>query len=216
MPDSGREGIVGACPSSRADDAMERYADGDLTAFSALYDELAPRLLRFATRQLQSHAAAEDVVQQALLQIHCARAQFLRGAAVLPWAYAITRRLVIDAGRRRDREDLRADPLEGAQEASGALAPDEALHRKRSEAALRRDLLRLPAPQREAFELLKVELLSAAEAAEVLGITRAMVKIRAHRATVALRKAELRRERARPTAIEDDDAHHPGSRKALL
>ncbi len=215
MPDSGREGIVEVCPQSRADDAMERYADGDLAAFSALYDELAPRLFRFAARQLQSHAAAEDVVQQALLQIHCARSQFTRGAAVLPWAYAITRRLVIDAGRRRGREDLRADPLEGAQEPSGALAPDEALHRKRSEAALRRDLLRLPPPQREAFELLKVELLSAAEAAEVLGITRAMVKIRAHRATVALRKAELRRQRTRPSSIEDD-AHHPGSGKALL
>jgi RNA polymerase sigma-70 factor (ECF subfamily) len=215
MPDHGSEGTVEACPPTRADDAMERYADGDLTAFSVLYDELAPRLFRFAARQLQSHAAAEDVVQQALLQIHCARGQFTRGAAVLPWAYAITRRLVIDAGRRRDREDLRADPLDGAQEPSGAVAPDEALHRKRSEAALRRDLLRLPPPQREAFELLKVELLSAAEAAEVLGITRAMVKIRAHRATVALRNAELQRQRARPTSIESD-AHHAGSGKAFL
>jgi len=39
----------------------------------------------------------------------------------------------------------------------------------------------------------KFEGLSVAEAAEVLGITRAMVKIRTHRATVALREALARR-----------------------
>jgi RNA polymerase sigma-70 factor (ECF subfamily) len=207
MAKSGRSGVGEACPKSSADEAMERYADGDFAAYSTLYDELAPRLFRFAARQLQSHAAAEDVVQQALLQIHSARHHFTRGAAVLPWAYAIARRLVIDVSRRRGREDLRANPFQDAEEPSGAAAPDEALHRKRSEAALRRDLLRLPPALREAFELLKVEGLSVAESAEVLGITRGMVKIRAHRATVALRSAELQRERAAPTVFESDPHH---------
>ena len=185
-----------ASPTSSADEAMERYADGDVAAFATLYDQLAPRLYRFAARQLQSRAAAEDVVQQALLQIHCARGQFTRGAAVLPWAYAIVRRLVIDLTRRRGREDLRADLAEHADKPSGAVAPDEALHRKRSEAALRLDLLHLSPALREAFELLKVDGLSVAETAEVLGITHGMVKIRAHRATVALRSAHLAREQA--------------------
>jgi RNA polymerase sigma-70 factor (ECF subfamily) len=192
-----------ACQTCIADEAMERYADGDVAAFATLYDQLAPRLFRFAVRQLQSRAAAEDVVQQALLQIHCARDQFARGAAVLPWAYAIVRRLVIDLGRRRSREDLRADLAQEAEGPSGAAAPDEVLHRKRSEAALRQDLLRLPPAYREAFELLKIEGLSVAESAEVLGITHGMVKIRAHRATVALRGAHWARERA-PSELASD------------
>ena len=194
MPKSGVAG--GARPTSIADEAMERYANGDVAAFATLYDELAPRLFRFAARQLQSRAAAEDVVQQALLQIHCARGQFTPGAAVLPWAYAIVRRLVIDLVRRRGREDLRASLAREAEEPSGAVAPDEAVHRKRSEAALRQDLQRLPPALRDAFELVKIEGLSVAESAEVLGITHGMVKIRAHRATVALRSAHLERERA--------------------
>ena len=202
-----QERLGEACPQSLADQAMERYADGDSTAFSALYDKLAPRLFRFAARQLQNHAAAEDVVQQALMQIHCARDQFRRGAAVFPWAYAIARRLVIDVIRRRDREELRANPVQDAEEPSGAAAPDEALHRKRSEAALRRDLLRLPPGLREAFELLRVEGLSIAESAQVLGITRGMVKIRAYRATVALRSAELRRSGLPPPRSESDPHH---------
>ncbi len=185
-----------AVARSRANDAMERYADGDDSAFPALYDELAPRLLRFAVRQLPGRAAAEDVVQQTLLQIHVARAHFTRGAAVLPWAYAIARRLVIDLGRRQHHEDLRGDSRDGSEATSPAAAPDEALDAKRSEAALARDLLRVPPAQREAFELIKLEGLSVAECAEILGITPGMAKVRAHRATVALRAAHLRRERA--------------------
>ena len=185
-----------ARPTSVADEAMERYADGDASAFATLYDELAPRLYRFTARKLRSRAAAEDVVQQALLQIHAARQQFTRGAAVLPWAYAIVRRLVIDLTRRRGREELRADLAQEAEAPSSAAPLDEAVHWKRSEAALRQDLLRLPPALRDAFELLKLEGLSVAESAEILGITHGMVKIRAHRATVALRSAHLARERA--------------------
>jgi len=206
-------GVGEGCPQSAADQAMERYADGDAAAFSTLYDELAPRLFRFAARQLQSRAAAEDVVQQAFLQIHLARDQFTRGAAVLPWAYAIARRLVIDATRRRGREELRANPADEApEEASRAAAADEALDRKRSEAALGRDLLALSPALRESFELLKVEGLSVAETAEVLGITRGMVKVRAHRATVALRTAQRRRERS--PVLARSDVHASGEGEA--
>jgi RNA polymerase sigma-70 factor (ECF subfamily) len=192
----------GAPARTLADDAMDRYADGEAIAFSTLYDELAPRLFRFAARRVQSLAAAEDVVQQTFLHIHAARDRFTRGAAVLPWAYAIARRLAIDFLRRHGREELQANPAVDRVEPSGAASPDEQVHRMRSEAALRGDLERLPRALREAFELLKVEGLSVAECAEVLGITRGMVKIRAHRATVALRDAQLRRDRAVPAVLD--------------
>jgi RNA polymerase sigma-70 factor (ECF subfamily) len=197
----GNDEAGGAPPRSPADDAMDRYAEGEAAAFSILYDELAPRLFQFAARRLQSHAAAEDVVQQTFLHIHSARDRFARGAAVMPWAYAIARRLAIDLLRRHGREELRADAGADHLEPSSATAPDEQVHRTRSEAALRGDLARLPPALREAFELLKLEGLSVAECAEVLGITRGMVKIRAHRATVALRHAQLRRDLAVRVAL---------------
>ena len=89
---------VDAVGASRADRAMDRYACGDEAAFVELYDELAPRLHRFALRWTRSRSAAEDTVQQTLLQIHAARHRFVRGSAVVPWAYAIARRLLIDLG----------------------------------------------------------------------------------------------------------------------
>jgi RNA polymerase sigma-70 factor (ECF subfamily) len=179
--------------ASRADRAMDRYACGEEAAFVELYDELAPRLHRFALRWTRNRSAAEDTVQQTLLQIHAARHRFVRGGAVIPWAYAIARRLLIDLGRRGVREELRAHDVRDAEEPATGPSPEEALHRRRVEAEARRDLASLPAGWREAFELVKFEGLSIAETAEVLGITRGMVKIRAHRATVALRKTMARR-----------------------
>jgi RNA polymerase sigma-70 factor (ECF subfamily) len=182
-----------AVGTSRADRAMERYACGDDAAFVDVYDELAARLYRFALRWTRSRSAAEDVVQQTLLQIHAARHRFVPGGAVVPWAYAIARRLLIDLGRRGGREELRADDVRDPEEPAVAPSPEEALDLRRIEVEARRDFAALPAGWREAFELVKFEGLSVAETAEVLGITCGMVKIRAHRATAALRAAVARR-----------------------
>src|SRR4051794_16522471 len=95
--------LAAADERSRADLAMDRYADGDDSAFEILYDELAPRLHRFAFRDTGSRSAAQDAVQHVLLQIHSSRARFVRGAAVLPWAYAIARRLLMDGRRKAAR-----------------------------------------------------------------------------------------------------------------
>lgn len=195
--------------ASRADRAMDRYACGEEAAFAELYDELAPRLHRFALRWTRNRSAAEDAVQQTLLQIHVARHRFVRGGAVVPWAYAIARRLLIDLGRRRAREELRGDDARDLEEATTAPSPEEALHQRRVEAEARRDLASLPAGWREAFELVKFEGLSVAEAAEVLGITQGMVKIRTHRATAALRGASARRLHG-PADLATGPAPQPG------
>ena len=170
--------LAGLRRRSRADEAMERYADGDDAAFSVLYDELAPRVVSLCapavavSRQRGGHRPA-DVAPDARRSVP------IRGAAVLPWAYAIARRLTIDVCRRPDH-DPRVTPEGFAVESqSVAASPEEALHRRRSEAALERDVARLPGAWREAFELLKVDGLSASTAAEVLGVTPGTVKIRA-------------------------------------
>lgn len=198
MTDGSSDAEAAPAPTSRVDAAMERYACGDESAFSELYDELAPRLYRFALRWTRSRSAAEDTVQQTLLQIHASRDRFVRGAAVMPWAYAIARRLLIDLGRRGAREELRATDVRDPEEPTAAPSPEDALHLRRVEAEAQRDLASLPSAWREAFELVKFEGLSVAETAEALGITRGMVKIRTHRATAALRTAVGRLFRGSP------------------
>jgi RNA polymerase sigma-70 factor (ECF subfamily) len=189
--DEGALREAGEVRRARLDGAMERYADGDEAAFSSLYDEVAPALRRFVLRQRLRAADAEDVVQQTFCQLHRHRDRFVRGAAVLPWLYAIARNLLRDAGRqRRQQGALERDAALGDFEEAPGLPADEALALRRREAALRAVLAGLPPAAREAFQLVKLEGLQHREAAAVLGISVANVKIRVHRAVVALRESD--------------------------
>jgi RNA polymerase sigma-70 factor (ECF subfamily) len=166
--------------------AMERYARGDESAFGELYDAIAPRLYAFLLRQTRSEAAAKDVLQQTMLKIHLARGTFEEGAAVLPWAYAIARRIWIDSTRRVKREA----PLDDThEEEADDPSPDEEAYASELAARLQKELAKLPDNQRVAFQLVKQEELSIAEAAAVLGTTESAVKLRAHRAYQTLRAA---------------------------
>lgn len=175
--------------SAALDAAMDRYARGDDHAFAEIYDGLAPRLQSFLVRYTNDRARAEDVVQQTMLQIHRNRGRFSLGGQVVPWAFAIARRLLIDQHRRGGREVLAPtgdDNLTQLLAAVDAPADDIAIA-KEVAARLAAELARLPENQRVAFELIKQDGLSVAEAAQVLGTTVAAVKLRAHRAYEALR-----------------------------
>jgi len=173
-----------------ADAAMERYARGDEAAFGELYDALAPRLLGFLRRATRDACAAEDLMQLTLLHMHRARGSFISGAPVLPWAFAIARRLMTDHARRRRVEqrlfsEAAADDDRMAYEPTAAA--DDVLHARRLEVRLRQRIEALPELQRTAYRLLQQEDLTLKSAAEVLGTSVTAVKLRAHRAYVALR-----------------------------
>jgi hypothetical protein len=87
-----------------ANQAMERYSRGEDPAFAELYDAIAPQLHHYLCRQTRDRTRADDLLQQTMLQIHRARGRFIAGAEVLPWAFAIARRLLIDSIRRRKNE----------------------------------------------------------------------------------------------------------------
>jgi RNA polymerase sigma-70 factor (ECF subfamily) len=169
-----------------ADRAMDRYADGDDGAFPIVYDTLAPRLAAYVGHRVRDPELARDIIQQTFLQVHRARSTFVRGEAVLPWAFTIARRLIIDAARvQRSRPEGPARDPEGLPEvavgAEGRMFARETA--RRVAAALRT----MPPLQRQAFELIKQEGVSLARAAILLGTTVTAVKLRAHRAMTTLR-----------------------------
>jgi RNA polymerase sigma-70 factor (ECF subfamily) len=182
---------------STVDDSMSRYAQGEGSAFAVVYDEVAPRLERFLRRHVREKTAIEDLVQQTFLQMHNARGTFIIGAEVMPWAFAIARRLMIDSGRKLRREesfemdgDDLAARMAAASHGGGAVASGEdMLHAEEARARLAAAFVGLSEPQRSAFELVKTEGLSHAEAASILGTTVTGIKLRVHRAYLALRRA---------------------------
>jgi RNA polymerase sigma-70 factor (ECF subfamily) len=173
---------------TRASRAMDRYAQGDAAAFGDLYDILSPYLCGFVMNLARHRATAEDVVQQTFLQLHRARHRWVPGANPFPWAYAIAHHLFIDSTRRalhergaRPEEAERSDP---PTETPGA--DDQLDVRRRLSRQLER-IEQLPERLRVAFQLVVLEELPVAEAAEVLGISCGNVKVRVHRAREALR-----------------------------
>jgi RNA polymerase sigma-70 factor (ECF subfamily) len=173
-------------PRTDADFAMERYAGGDNAAFAQVYDALAPRLYGYLLRQTRDRSRAEDLVQQTMLHIHRARDRFIAGAEVTPWAFAIARRLLVD-DIRRGRRVILSDDGETDSSISDQPLADELVQAGELAIRIQAILAKLPNSQRAAFELIKQEGLTVAQAAQVLGTTVAAVKLRAHRAYEALR-----------------------------
>jgi RNA polymerase sigma factor (sigma-70 family) len=172
---------------------MERYCGGDATAFQALYRRVAPRMLGYLVSLIGERAAAEDLLQLTFLKLHEARDVYVRGADPVPWMYTIAHRTFLDEARRRRRlrvkltvdgdlgQELRAD-LSGAPEGESPEAPDPMAQ------VTLAALAQLPQNQREALVLTKLHGRSHAEAAAITGTTPSAIKLRAHRAYVALRR----------------------------
>lgn len=173
--------------------AMGRYANGDDAAFAELYDAIAPRLFGFLLKTTRDRVASEDLMQQTFLQMHRARGSFISGAPVMPWALAIARRLLIDSTRRR-RVELGLffygdDDRMASEPRAGTATADDVLDARRLEERVQRQFDALPETQRSAYRLVKLEGLSLKGAAHVLGTSVTAVKLRTHRAYVALRSA---------------------------
>jgi RNA polymerase sigma-70 factor, ECF subfamily len=183
----GRIGTTQKAWKEAASAAMDRYACGDDAAFSELYDLLAPHLTSFAMRRTRDEGAAEDLVQQTFLQMHCARRHFAPGAAVTPWAFAIARRLLIDDLRKRGRGPVWVEGDDARESAAPGASPAEVTARRRLTTRMSELLARVSETDRTAFELIKFDGLSLAEAAEVLGTTTNAVKLRAFRTAEVLR-----------------------------
>jgi RNA polymerase sigma-70 factor (ECF subfamily) len=193
VPSSNHEALL-ASVDPAADAAMARYARGDDSAFGELYDRIAPRVRAFLLRRTRDPATADDLLQQTLLQIHRHRGTYLVGAAVLPWAFAIARRLSIDEFRQRRHTTMVPVDQAGDFEAAEVSTPDEELLGLEAARLIHAQLSRIPETQRAAFELLRIEGLSQEEAAQVLGTTVSAVKLRAFRAYSAIRAVLARRD----------------------
>ncbi len=168
---------------------MDRYAEGDASAFVELYDALEPQLYRYLVRKMRNPARAEDIVQQTMLRVHCARGRFVRGSRVTPWVFAIATRILVDQVRRKKLELLTSDGDESRDRASDAPCPESTAASRELEALVRTEVEQLTEPQREAFELVHYGQMSHAEAAETLGVSVASIKLRLQRANGLLRDA---------------------------
>ena len=167
--------------SSGLEQLMVRYQNGDAAAADELVHRLSGRLHAFFSSQMGSRSEADDMLQEAWLRLHQARHTYRRGEPILPWVYAIARRVRVDHYRRRVRVERREVPTSGIQD----LAQPST---ERGSASFQELLAPLPESQREVLVLLKVNGLSLEEVARATSSTVGSVKQKVHRAYQKLRE----------------------------
>ncbi len=184
-------------PAERASDAfLAALRDGEPDAVETLVRTETPRLLGLARRILRDEEAARDAVQDAFLQAFRSLPGFNGASSVSTWLYRIAMNAALARLRARRRhpetsiEDLMPRFLQDGHHAENAqpwLAADELLGRLEMRGLVRGCIDQLPEIYRTVLLLRDVEELDTEETARALCVSCAAVKVRLHRARLALR-----------------------------
>jgi RNA polymerase sigma-70 factor (ECF subfamily) len=163
---------------------MVGYQGGSMEDFTALYQALEKPLLRYLWTFVRNATVAEDLLQEAFLQIHRARHTYMPPRPVKPWVYAITRHVALMylRSQRRRRESL-------AEQDLPEVPVPPAMERIADRATVMRLLRELPRAGQEVLVLHHLLGLSFDEVGQIVGVTAGTAKVRAHRALKRLRQA---------------------------
>ncbi len=182
--------------TERASDSalMTRVAEGDVRAFETVYDRYRGQALGLAMRMTRHSAAAEDVTQEAFLNLWRSAARYESGRGSLAsWLLQIVHNRGIDALRRgsRRQRDVGLDDVQAENLRAPELTDTTVVKRDESR-HVRRLLTDLPIEQREVIELAYFEELTHVEMADNLGLPLGTVKGRLRLAHKKLRGRSLR------------------------
>jgi RNA polymerase sigma-70 factor (ECF subfamily) len=161
---------------------MNRYCDGDNQALEVLFERHSGGVHGFLARMVRDGALADDLLQTTFLSVVRSADRYQRGAKVLPWLLTIAANAARDTLRRK-RQGVEVLGDENAPEPSVTPEMSDPGARKIIEDAF----AQLPAQQREAVLLHKVNGLSFEEIAQSLNISATAARIRAHRGYEKLR-----------------------------
>lgn len=156
--------------------------DGDESAFTALVRLHQDRAYRVALRMTGQPQDAQDVVQEAFLHAWQGLPRFRDDAQFGTWLT----RIVINRCHNLRRASRPADALPDQHAALTDPGADSAVLAAQRTAATRAAILELPFDQRAALVLHSFAGYPHAEVGRILGVSENTVKVRVHRARVAL------------------------------
>lgn len=178
------------------EELLEGLRRHDRLACTCLLKRFAPRLYRLALQLMADPDEAEDVLQEGFIQA-CAHIDDFQGKSGLgTWLHRIVLNTALMRLRRKQPAmvELQEQPDEAQTRLAEALVdhaaePGHELLALELREKIDRALSALPDTLRAAFVLRDIEGLSTKEAAAALGIAEPALKVRLHRARLALRNA---------------------------
>jgi RNA polymerase sigma-70 factor (ECF subfamily) len=175
------------------EELLARHQAGKSGAFDELVHRYAPELYRFLVRFTGNASAAEDVLQETLLQAHQSAERFDVTRRLRPWLFTIAANKARDwlrSQRRRTEVSLDAE-IGGNSDESISFAeifegrealPEDLIAAAEQRQMVRRVVEQLPVALREVLLLGYFQQLPYKEIAEIVGVPVGTVKSRLHTA----------------------------------
>jgi RNA polymerase sigma-70 factor (ECF subfamily) len=173
-------------------DLIARAQQGDPDAFAAIFDAHKMRVYSLCFRMTNNTAEAEDLAQEAFMQVFRKLATFRGDSAFSTWLYRITVNTVLMHFRRKAPQRISLDEQCCNHENSGTIrreygSKDGRLENSVSRLALIRAIGELPEGYRVIFLLHEVEGYQHREIAELLGCSVGTSKSQLHKAKLRIR-----------------------------
>jgi len=169
------------------------YRQGDRESFTTLVGRYQRELFHFLVRFLGDKSAAEDVFQEAFLQVHQSAEQFDPARRFRPWLFTIAAnkaRDLIRSQARRPANQLQAVINPGDEESGEYIDllqaetqfPTEPMERQELQEAVQRTVLAMPEHLREILLLSYFHQFPYKQISDILEIPLGTVKSRLHAA----------------------------------
>jgi RNA polymerase sigma-70 factor (ECF subfamily) len=166
-----------ATVSQTADEALlTAIAAGDKSAMQVLFERHRVRVYRFVLRIVRNPSEAEDIVSDVFLQVWRQAGMFRCQSQVSTWLLVIGRNMALNVLKHRP-EPLMEESA-AVKLVDPAEDPEGATQTKDRSRFLRRCLMRLPAIERAAIDLVYYHQKSISEISEILGAPEGTIKSR--------------------------------------
>jgi len=181
---------------SSESDLLVRFQSSDpSSALAELFEAYADPIYRLAIQLLGDPSGAEDVVQETFISAITHRDTFEGRSKLSSWLYRIAYNAAMGRLRARQEEPLPEDEPDDEAPVplphnfvEWNLTPEQLQQDSEAAEVMQKAIAALPGKYRVVFFLRDVEGQSTEQTAEVLGLTETAVKVRLHRARLALRE----------------------------
>lgn len=173
---------------------MGMISAGDMRAFEELVERHQRAVIGTVAKMLGNASEAEDIAQQVFVRIWKSAGRYEAQAKFTTWLFTITRNLVFNEVRRRQRKptvsvDEREETTHRTVEDLQAISPDDEMLQSELEEAIDRAIQSLPEKQRMAVVLRRYEEMPYEEIAAVLEMSIPAIKSLLFRARTQLKEA---------------------------
>lgn len=176
------------------DQSIQKFKEGSSRAFTVIYEELAPLMLLYAVQLTKDMAMAEDIVQEAFVQLFRKREQLDLHYGI----HSISRYMKVLIRHQAFRTLERHSQLEARKKEMQFVIPlmeEPEVFRQELKAAVYRKMRQviqvLPKTEQKVFELLYIEDKSPEEISAILHITKRTVENAKSKVLAVLRESEL-------------------------